>query len=81
MGYREFKKRRQVLKLNEEQKISLEDLYSHLNQEKEYLRHRKENTKWFYILTGAMVLIFYLDGFNEDKYVATVGSYFVRTLL
>ena len=36
MGYREFKKRRQVLKLNEEQKISLEDLYSHLNQEKEY---------------------------------------------
>jgi len=69
------------LKLNEEQKISLEDLYSHLNQEKEYLRHRKENTKWFYILTGAMVLIFYLDGFNEDKYVATVGSYFVRTLL
>jgi len=81
VGYREFKKRRQVLKLNEEQKISLEDLYSHLNQEKEYLRHRKENTKWFYILTGAMVLIFYLDGFNEDKYVATVGSYFVRTLL
>ena len=69
------------MKLNEEQKISLEDLYSYLNQEKEYLRHRKENTKWFYILTGAMVLIFYLDGFNEDKYVATVGSYFVRTLL
>ena len=61
------------MKLNEEQKISLEDLYSHLNQEKEYLRHRKENTKWFYILTGAMVLIFYLDGFNEDKYVAVVG--------
>ena len=73
MGYREFKKRRQVLKLNEEQKISLEDLYSYLNQEKEYLRHRKENTKWFYILTGAMFLIFYLDGFNEDKYVAVVG--------
>ena len=61
------------MKLNEEQKISLENLYSHLNQEKEYLRHRKENTKWFYILTGAMVLIFYLDGFNEDKYVAVVG--------
>jgi hypothetical protein len=61
------------MRLNEEQKISLEDLYSYLNQEKEYLRHRKENTKWFYILTGAMVLIFYLDGFNEDKYVAVVG--------
>ena len=61
------------MKLNEEQKISLENLYSHLNQEKEYLRHRKENTKWFYILTGAMFLIFYLDGFNEDKYVAVVG--------
>tara|TARA_B100000787_G_scaffold41300_1_gene29350 strand:- start:133 stop:549 length:417 start_codon:yes stop_codon:yes gene_type:complete len=61
------------MRLNEEQKISLEALYSHLNQEKEYLRHRKENTKWFYILTGAMVLIFYLDGFNEDKYVAVVG--------
>ena len=73
MGNRQYEKRRQVLKLNEEQKISLEDLYSHLNQEKEYLRHRKENTKWFYILTGAMVLIFYLDGFNEDKYVAVVG--------
>ena len=61
------------MKLNEEQKISLENLYSHLNQEKEYLRHQKENNKWFYILTGAMVLIFYLDGFNEDKYVAVVG--------
>ena len=61
------------MKLNEEQKISLENLYSHLNQEKEYLRHRKENTKWFYILTGAMVLIFYLDGFNKDKYEAVVG--------
>ena len=62
-----------LMKLNEEQKISLEDLYSHLNQEKEYLRHQKENNKWFYILTGVMVLIFYLDGFNKDKYEAVVS--------
>jgi len=60
------------LKLNEEQKISLEDLYSHLNQEKEYLRHRKENTKWFYILTAVMVLIYYLDGFGNEKYETVV---------
>jgi len=61
------------LKLNQEQKISLENLYSYLNQEKEYLKDRKENTKWFYILSAVMVLIFYLDGFNQDKYVAVVG--------
>jgi len=60
------------MKLNEEQKISLEDLYSHLNQEKEYLRHRKENTKWFYILTAVMVLIYYLDGFGNEKYETVV---------
>jgi len=60
------------LKLNEEQKISLEDLYSHLNQEKEYLRHRKENTKWFYILSAVMVLIYYLDGFGNEKYETVV---------
>ena len=61
------------MKLNQEQKISLENLYSYLNQEKEYLKDRKENTKWFYILSAVMVLIFYLDGFNQDKYVAVVG--------
>ena len=72
MGNRQYEKRRQVLKLNEEQKISLEDLYSHLNQEKEYLRHRKENTKWFYILTAVMVLIYYLDGFGNEKYETVV---------
>ena len=60
------------MKLNEEQKISLENLYSHLNQEKEYLRHRKENTKWFYILTAVMVLIYYLDGFGNEKYETVV---------
>ena len=60
------------MKLNEEQKISLEDLYSHLNQENEYLRHRKENTKWFYILTAVMVLIYYLDGFGNEKYETVV---------
>ena len=60
------------MRLNEEQKISLEDLYSYLNQEKEYLRHRKENTKWFYILTAVMVLIYYLDGFGNEKYETVV---------
>ena len=60
------------MRLNEEQKISLEALYSHLNQEKEYLRHRKENTKWFYILTAVMVLIYYLDGFGNEKYETVV---------
>ena len=62
-----------VMKLNNEQKISLENLYLYLKEEKGYLKHRKENTKWFYILSAAMVLIFYLDGFNEDKYVTVVG--------
>jgi hypothetical protein len=60
------------MKLNEEQKISLENLYSYLNQEKEYLRHRKENTKWFYILSAVMVLIYYLDGFGNEKYETVV---------
>ena len=60
------------MKLNEEQKISLENLYSYLNQEKEYLRHRKENTKWFYILSAVMVLIYYLDGFGNEKYETLV---------
>ena len=60
------------MKLNEEQKISLENLYSHLNQEKEYLKDRKENTKWFYILSAIMVLIIYLDGFGKEKYEPVV---------
>ena len=72
------------MKLNEEQKISLESLYSHLNQEKEYLKDRKENTKWFYILSAVMVLIIYLDGFDKKKYepvVYLIGAVWVMALL
>ena len=72
------------MKLNEEQKISLENLYSHLNQEKEYLKDRKENTKWFYILSAVMVLIIYLDGFGKEKYepvVYLIGAVWVMALL
>ena len=72
------------MKLNEEQKISLENLYSHLNQEKEYLKDRKENTKWFYILSAIMVLIIYLDGFGKEKYepvVYLIGAVWVMALL
>ena len=73
-----------LMKLNEEQKISLENLYSHLNQEKEYLKDRKENTKWFYILSAVMILIYYLDGFDKEKYEAVVyliGAVWVMALL
>ena len=72
------------MKLNEEQKISLENLYSYLNQEKEYLKDRKENTKWFYILSAIMVLIIYLDGFGKEKYepvVYLIGAVWVMALL
>ena len=60
------------MKLNDEQKISLEDLYSYLSKEKEYLKTRKQNTKWFYILSAVMVLIIYLDGFGKEKYETIV---------
>ena len=60
------------MKLNDEQKISLEDLYSYLSKEKKYLKTRKQNTKWFYILSAVMVLIIYLDGFGKEKYETIV---------
>jgi hypothetical protein len=61
-----------VMKLNDEQKISLENLYLYLKEEKGYLKTRKENTKWFYIFSAVMVLIIYLDGFGKEKYETVV---------
>ena len=61
-----------MMKLNDEQKISLENLYLYLKEEKGYLKTRKENTKWFYIFSAVMVLIIYLDGFGKEKYETVV---------
>ncbi|MDA7462610.1 hypothetical protein N8868_04140 [Candidatus Pelagibacter ubique] len=36
------------------------------------MKTRKNNTKWFYIMTAVMALIFYLDGFGNEKYETVV---------
>ena len=60
------------MKLNQEQRETLNVLYSYLLDERERLKTRKNHTKWFYIMTAAMALIFYLDGFGKEKYEAVV---------
>ena len=60
------------MKLNQEQRETLNVLYSYLLDERERLKTRKNHTKWFYIMTAAMALIFYLDGFGKEKYETVV---------
>ena len=60
------------MKLNHEQRQTLNTLYSYLLDERRRLKTRKNNTKWFYVMTAVMALIFYLDGFGKEKYEAVV---------
>jgi hypothetical protein len=60
------------MKLNQEQRQILNTLYSYLLDERRRLKTRKNNTKWFYIMTAVMALIFYLDGFGNEKYETVV---------
>ena len=60
------------MKLKQEQVQSLNTLYSYLLEERKRLKTRKNNTKWFYIMTAVMALIFYLDGFGNEKYETVV---------
>ena len=60
------------MKLNQEQRQTLNTLYSYLLDERRRLKTRKNNTKWFYIMTAVMALIFYLDGFGKEKYETVV---------
>jgi len=60
------------MKLNQEQRETLNVLYSYLLDEHRRLKDRKNNTKWFYIMTAVMALIFYLDGFGKEKYETVV---------
>ena len=60
------------MKLSQEQRETLNVLYSYLLDERERLKTRKNHTKWFYIMTAAMALIFYLDGFGKEKYETVV---------
>jgi len=73
------------MKLNHEQTETLNVLYSYLLDEHERLKTRKNNTKWFYIMTAVMALIFYLDGFGKEKYETVVyivtGVWFIPFLL
>jgi len=60
------------MKLNHEQRQTLNFLYSYLLEERRLLKTRKNNTKWFYVMTAVMALIFYLDGFGKEKYETVV---------
>ena len=60
------------MKLSQEQRQTLNFLYSHLLEERRLLKNRKNNTKWFYVMTAVMALIFYLDGFGNEKYEIVV---------
>ena len=60
------------MKLNQEQRQTLNTLYSYLLDERRRLKNRKNNTKWFYVMTAVMALIFYLDGFGKEKYETVV---------
>ena len=60
------------MKLNQEQCRTLNTLYSYLLEERRLLKNRKNNTKWFYVMTAVMALIFYLDGFGKEKYETVV---------
>ena len=60
------------MKLSQEQCRTLNTLYSYLLDERRRLKTRKNNTKWFYIMTAVMALIFYLDGFGKEKYETVV---------
>ena len=60
------------MKLNHEQRQTLNFLYSYLLDERSRLKTRKNNTKWFYVMTAVMALIFYLDGFGKEKYETVV---------
>jgi len=60
------------VKLKQEQRQTLNTLYSYLLDEHRRLKNRKNNTKWFYIMTAVMALIFYLDGFGNEKYETVV---------
>lgn len=60
------------MKLKQEQRQTLNTLYSYLLDEHRRLKDRKNNTKWFYIMTAVMALIFYLDGFGKEKYETVV---------
>ena len=69
------------MKLSQEQRQTLNFLYSHLLEERRLLKNRKNNTKWFYVMTAVMALIFYLDGFGKEKYETVVyivaGAWFI----
>lgn len=60
------------MKLSQEQRQTLNFLYSYLLDERRRLKNRKNNTKWFYVMTAVMALIFYLDGFGKEKYEIVV---------
>ena len=60
------------MKFSQEQRQTLNFLYSHLLEERRLLKNRKNNTKWFYVMTAVMALIFYLDGFGNEKYEIVV---------